>query len=166
MSVRFESAHSGNEVVMSEGRTGAPFKAWQWAEICLAAVLIWAQIITQVVLDRLLVAGLLGLALLGLFVHIATWIVPLARQRQTPTGGSLLGHGERQWVIVSGLCLLLVGITMGCASALDLVAHGYHQAAPVSAWWAVAILGLGLLVAVLGNLVVQFERIRVRREAK
>ena len=151
---------------MSEGPTGAPFKGWQWAEIVLAAVLIWAQIIARVVLDRLLVAGLLGLALLGLFVHIATWFVPLARQRQTQTGRSLLGHGERQWVIVSGLCVLLVGIAMGCAAAIDLVAHGYHETAPVSVWWAVAILVLGLVLAVLGNLVVQFERIRVRREAQ
>ena len=55
---------------------------------------------------------------------------------------------------------------MGCAAAIDLVAHGYHETAPVSVWWAVAILVLGLVLAVLGDLVVQFERIRVRREAQ
>jgi hypothetical protein len=165
MTVRFAFDHYGNDLVMGEGRTGAPFKGWQWPEIVLTAVLVWTQIIVQVVLDQLLLAALLGLILLGLFVHIATWIVPLARERRTKTGSSLLGHGERQWVIVVGLCVLLVGIAISCAAALDLIAHGYHQTAQASVWWAVAILVLGLVIAVIGNLVVQLERIRVRRDA-
>jgi hypothetical protein len=153
---------------MSEGRSGTPFKGWQWAEIVLAALLIWTQIILQVILNQLLVSGVVGVLLLGLMVHMATWLIPLVRMRRAEErngrAGALLGHGERPWVIVSGLCILLLGILMACAAGLDLMANGYHQDAPAGIGWAIGVLVFGFVAAVLGNILVQSERIRVRRK--
>lgn len=67
---------------MSVPRRVEPFVGWQWAEIAVVAVLIWVQIITQIVLGQLLLAGLLGLVLLGLMIHIYTWLIPLIRARR------------------------------------------------------------------------------------
>jgi hypothetical protein len=166
-SVRFVQVACGYDCRVGPRRV-EPFKGWQWAEIAVVAVLIWAQIIVREVLDQLLIAGLLGLVLLGLLVHIVTWLIPLVRARQTGSGtsGALLGHGERRWVIVSGLCVLVLGIVMGCTAVLDLVARGDHERPPGSAGWTIAMIVLGLVLAVAGNLVVQFERIRVRRDAR
>jgi hypothetical protein len=153
---------------MSGGRLGTPFKGWQWAEILLAAVLIWTQVILQVILNQLLVWGLVGLLLLGLMVHMATWWIPMVRMRRAEArsglAGALLGHGERPWMIVSGLCVLLLGILMACAAVLDLMANGYHQDAPAGVGWAIGVLVFGFVVTVLGNILVQSERIRVRRK--
>jgi hypothetical protein len=153
---------------VSEGRSGTPFKGWQWAEVVLAALLIWTQIILQLIFNQLLASGLVGVLLLGLIVHMATWLIPLVRIRRAEERlgrtGALLGHGERPWVIVSGLCVLLLGILMGCAAVLDLMANGYHQDAPAGVGWAIGVLVFGFVVTALGNILVQSERIRVRRK--
>ncbi len=155
---------------MTESRErGERLSRWQWAEIVFVALLTCTQVIVQVVLDQLLVGGLVGLILLGLLIHIATWLVPLVRSRETSVicrSGALLGRGERVWVIVCGLCVLLLGIVIAFAGSLDLMTNAYHESAPASVTWAIVLLLLGLVVVIGGNLVVQFERIRVRRKPR
>jgi hypothetical protein len=102
---RFEAGRSGNDRSVIAGRASASFKGWQWAEIVLVIFLIWIQILLQVVLNRLLISGLVALLLLGLLVHVASWIIPMARARRTAgsgpgcrpprTPGAALGDRER-----------------------------------------------------------------------
>ena len=68
---------------MSEPRGRTPFQSWQWGEIVLLMILIWTQIALSLVFDQVLASLLVGLVLVGLLVHIATWMVPLVRARNT-----------------------------------------------------------------------------------
>ena len=72
---------------MSEPRGRTPFQSWQWGEIVLVVVLIWTQIALSLVFDQVIASLLAGLVLLGLLVHIATWMLPLVRARKADTRG-------------------------------------------------------------------------------
>jgi hypothetical protein len=49
---------------------------------------------------------------------------------------------------------------------LDLGVLANHLSAPASVGWGVGVFLFGLVLAVIGNIIVQWERLRVRREVR
>ncbi|HET6635220.1 MAG TPA: hypothetical protein VFH77_09335 [Streptomyces sp.] len=60
---------------------GTPFKPWQWAEVFALIVVIGVVRLEGDVFDDRTPRVVAGLVLLGLFVHIVIWIVPVLRRR-------------------------------------------------------------------------------------
>jgi hypothetical protein len=51
----------------------------QWVELWVFAVVIWTQVILQLVFDMQVIAFLVGLIGIGLIIHMVTWMRPLWR---------------------------------------------------------------------------------------
>jgi O-antigen ligase len=66
---------------MKRSHEQVTLNGWQWGEILLGAVLVWAVIAVQVLTSSTTAVVVLCTVQLVLLVHVAVWFIPLIRAR-------------------------------------------------------------------------------------